>query len=36
MKSDKMPYIIYTDLEFLIKKKKMDAQIMLKVPQQQK
>ena len=22
MKSDKMPYIIYTDLEFLIKKKK--------------
>ena len=35
MKSDKMPYIIYADIESLIKKK-MDVQIIQKILQQQK
>ena len=35
MKSYKMPYIIYADMEFLIKKK-MDMQITEKTIQQQK
>ena len=35
--SDKIPYIIYADTEFLIKKKQqMDAQIIQKILQQQK
>ena len=36
MKSDKMPYIIYTDIESLIKKKKKDLPIVQKILQQQK
>ena len=35
MKSDKMPYIIYADIEPLIKKQ-MDVQITQKIHQQQK
>ena len=36
MKSDKMPYIIYTDIESLIKKKQTDLPIVQKILQQQK
>ena len=36
MKSDKMPYIIYADIESLIEKKEMDVQIIQKILQQQK
>ena len=36
MKLDKMPYIIYVDMESLIKKKKMDVKIIQKILQQQK
>ena len=36
MKSDKMPYIIYTDIESLIKKKQKDLPIVQKILQQQK
>ena len=35
MKLDKMPYIIYVDMESLIKKK-MDVKIIQKILQQQK
>ena len=35
MKSDKMPYIVYADVESLIKKNQMDVQIIQKnLPQQ--
>ena len=36
MKLDKMPYIIYVDMESLIKKKKMDVKIIQKILQRQK
>ena len=37
MNSDKMPHIIYADIESLIKKNiLMDVQIILKILQQQK
>ena len=36
MKSDKMLYIFYADIESLIKHKQMDVQIMWKNLQQQK
>ena len=36
MKPDKMPYIIYADIESLIEKKQMDVQIIQKILQQQK
>ena len=33
-KSDKMPYIIYADIESLIKKKEMDVQTIRKIRRQ--
>ena len=33
-KSDKMPYIIYADIESLIKKKEMDVQTIRKIRKQ--
>ena len=36
VKSDKMVYIIYADIDSLIKKKQMDLQIIQKIFQQQK
>ena len=36
MNLDKMPYIIYADMESLIKKKYMDVEITQQILQQQK
>ena len=33
-KSDKMPYIVYADIESLIKKKEMDVQTIRKIRRQ--
>ena len=35
-KSDKMPYIVYADIESLIKKKEMDVQTIRKIRRQEK